>query len=177
MITLKNTNLLFLYRTFLFKNKTFTTKDKNLLPIVKALNIKNKRERINYIYDETVKYLNDYYNKDLCQFKNNQCIVQRQRHTTDINGCCKYCLNVGNHGCTTCNIGCKLIYCKTSIKNYKLLKLKEIPIQACFNISQKLILKMDVMCKKEEVIKDLNNGLIYASIRNFIKDITNKFKR
>lgn len=177
MIEVKNNNLIFLYRTFLFKNKTFETKSNDLLPIVNALNIKNKKERISYIYDETVKYLSDYYNKDLCQFKNNQCIAQRLNKVKDINGCCRHCLLVGANGCTTCNIGCKLIYCKTSIKNYKLLKLKEIPIQACFNIFQNLILKMDVMCKKEEILKDLNNGIIYASIRNFIKDITNKFKK
>ena len=39
---LKNTKLLFLYRSILFKFIKFETKDKNLKPIVKALNIKNK---------------------------------------------------------------------------------------------------------------------------------------
>lgn len=174
---LKNTKLIFLYKTFLFKKTIFTTKNKDLDNIVTALNIKDRLERIKYIYEETVKYLNTYYKDDFCNFINNQCIAQRLNKVSDINGCCKHCKNVGSKGCTTSNIGCKLIYCKTSIKNFKLIKLREIPILKFFSLRQKLILKMDVMCKKEEIIKDLNYGIIYSSVRNFIKDITNKFKK
>lgn len=174
---LKNTKLIFLYKTFIFKKTTFKTSKEELKDIVTALNIKERKKRIKYIYEETVKYLNNYYSNDFCKFINNQCIAQRLNKVSDINGCCKHCKNVGSKGCTTSNIGCKLIYCKTSIKNFKLIKLKEIPILKCFSLRQKLILKMDVMCKKEEILKDLNYGIIYSSLRNFIKDITHKFKK
>jgi len=48
-ISLKNTKFLFLYRSFLFKNVVFETEDKSLLLIVKALNIKKRKLRIEYI--------------------------------------------------------------------------------------------------------------------------------
>ena len=71
---LRSTKMLFLFRSFIFRFVKFETKDKDLKNIVNALNIKKRKKRIEYVYDEAIKYINKYYSQDLCQFKNNQWI-------------------------------------------------------------------------------------------------------
>ena len=77
-ITINNTKLLFLYRLSIFKLFTFKTNNEELKTIVKALNIKKRKNRIKYVYEEAIKVINNYYYMDLCKFKDNKCIVQRK---------------------------------------------------------------------------------------------------
>lgn len=60
----KSTKLLFLYRSFLFRFVKFETKNNDLKNIVQALNIKTRKARIEFVYDEAIKYINKYYSKD-----------------------------------------------------------------------------------------------------------------
>lgn len=168
-LEVKNMKLIFLYRNIWFKKIVFYTDNKKYNDIVKVLNIKNRRDRIEYIYDEAVKYINKYYSDDLCQFKNGQCIAQRQNGGKDVNGCCKKCHLVTDNGCPSCNLACKLIYCKTALGNVKLLKLKDIPIIRCLSLTQRMILRSSFFNTREEVLKDLNYGLLYATIRGLLK--------
>ena len=164
-IELKNTKLLFLYRSFWFKNVSFDTKDKNLKTIVKALNIKKKKDRIEYVYDEAIKFINKYYSDDLCKFENNQCIVQRNAGVDRINGCCRTCKLLGDMGCISVNLACKLIYCKTALGNLKELKISNIPILKCLSLSQRIILKGAFFNTKEEILEELNYGMLYSGFR------------
>ena len=178
-IELKNTKLLFLYRSFLFKKVKFETKDKNLKTIVNALNVKKRKDRIEYIYDEAIKYINEYYSDDLCKFENNQCIVQRNTGVDRINGCCRTCKLLGDKGCISVNLACKLIYCKTALGNLKELKIRNIPILKCLSISQRIILKGAFFNTREEVLKELNYGMFYSGLRyvkcEILRDV-DKFK-
>lgn len=170
-VEVRSIKLLWLYRSFLFKNTKFFTKNHELSEIVNALNIKNRVKRIEYVYDKAVEYINKYYVDDLCRFENNQCIVQRKMGTTNINGCCRKCALLSLKGCSSCNLSCKLIYCKTVIGNIKLLSIWKIPILKCLSIGQKLILRGDFFNSKEEIINDLNYGLGYWVLREFWNDI------
>lgn len=177
MIELKSTKLLFLYRTILFKFSTFKTNNNELKTIVKALNIKNRKQRITYIYDETISLLNEYYSQDLCQFIDGKCIVQRKNNSKSTNGCCRRCLIVTEKGCPSVNITCKLIYCKTAAKNIKLLKFNELTILKCLSIRQRLIILASTMMVREEVIKNLQYGIIYTVLRELFNEIKYSFYR
>ena len=118
-IKIKNTRLIFLYRSIFFKFKfiNFYTNNNELKTIVNALNIKSRKKRIEYVYEESIKFLNLYYKDDLCKFEGNKCIVQRKTNSNWINGCCMTCPLVTEKGCPSSNITCKLIYCNEAKKN------------------------------------------------------------
>ncbi len=158
-VCIKNTKLLWLYRSLIFNGVNFVTKNNDLKLIVEALNIKKRKERINFVYDEAIKYINKYYEKDLCKFENGMCIVQRNNGSNDKNGCCKRCKLVTDKGCSTTNMACKLIYCKTALKNFKSLKIREIEILKCFSPLQRIILKSCFFNTREEIINYLYYGL------------------
>ena len=169
---IKSTKLLFLYRSILFKKISFTTDKKELKTIVNALNIKKQNERNKYVYEEAIRVLNKYYQKDLCQFIDGRCIVQRKDPTnTRVNGCCFRCPIVTDKGCPSENIACKLIYCKTSLKNFKLLKFNNIKILKCLPITKRFIILGDFFITKEEVIDDINHSIIVWLWRVFIRKI------
>lgn len=170
-LELKNIKLLFLYRSFLFKFVKFRTKDRDLVTIVKALNIKKRKFRIEYVYDEAVKYINKYYSDDLCKFENNQCIAQRKDGNGNTNGCCRMCPIVTDKGCPSSNLACKLVYCKTALGNLKLLKLHDIRILRCLSFFQRVILRGSFFNTREEILKDLNYGIVYGVIRGLMKEL------
>ena len=176
----KNTKLLFLYRTCFFRFATFITNNKDLKLIVNALNIKNRRKRIEYIYDEAIKIINKYYYMDLCKFENNRCIAQRKMDLDRINGCCRLCTLVTDKGCPSANMACKLIYCKTALGNVKELKFKDISILKCLSLKERLILRSDFFETREEVINDIYYGIILyglkAAYREFRRGIYYKIK-
>ncbi len=163
------TKLLFLYSTFLFKKVNFTCSKKELNNIVDALNIKNKRNRIKFIYDEAVKYINKYYSKNLCKFIEGKCIVQRMMGSSNINGCCMRCPLVTDKGCPSSNLMCKLVYCKTALGNMNLLKFTSIKILKCLSIKERVILCSSFMLDKEQVIDDMSVGYVRWLFRSLFK--------
>lgn len=167
-------NKVFYYKYYIFTNFEIKSKikSKDLGIIIKTLNIKNKKKRITYLYDEIIKYLDDYYPKSICDFKNNQCFVQRLRDDNAKFGCCYKCHRVKpNIGCPTANSACKLLYCKPATEKIKKLKVSDIPLTKCLSIFQKFILKFDFFSTREQVINDLRFGLIYWFIRSIPKSI------
>lgn len=147
---------LFIYRSFLCRFIQF--KSSSLLPInsfIIALNIKNRKKRIIYIYDHLCNSLDTYYqDKNFCKFKNGKCIIQ-QRKKKYVNGCCRRCKYVTDKGCATSNFACKMFYCESSHKNEKLLTDKELPLLKCLSIRQRFILRHDYFSSREDVINDL----------------------
>ena len=174
---INNLNKIFLYRSIFFKKVVFETDIKEYKIIVEALNIKNRKKRIAYVYDEAVKIINKYYSDDLCKFKNNQCIAQRKNKSKTISGCCRTCPLVTDKGCPTSNLTCKLLYCKTALKNLKALKIGDIKILKCLSITQRLILKTDFYATREQVINDLYYGIIIYGIRSLLREIKRDIKK
>lgn len=168
---IKNTKLLFLYRSPLFKFTKFKTDNKDLIDITEALNIKKRKQRITYIYDKAIEYINNYYTKDLCQFKDNMCIAARVNHTGLKNGCCRLCMYQNNKGCKVNNISCKLFYCETALKNIKKLEIKDIPILKVLSPTQRFMLQSCFFTKREDVINDLYYGILISTVRLTIRMI------
>lgn len=175
-ITINNTKLLFLYRLSIFKLFTFKTNNEELKTIVKALNIKKRKNRIKYVYEEAIKVINKYYYMDLCKFKDNKCIAQRKNKSNTTSGCCRTCPILTDKGCPSSNLTCKLLYCKTALNNLKKLKMSDINILKCLSLTKRLILKTDFYSTKEEVIDDLYYGILLYGFRSFYREIKNKLK-
>ena len=170
-VEIKSIKLIFLYRVLRLFGIKFYSNNREYKNFVKALNIKNKKERLEYIYDEGIKYINKYYSEDLCKFEHDQCIAQRKNGGKEINGCCKKCPLVTDNGCPSVNLSCKLIYCKTALGNIKLLKFNKIPILKCLSYSQRLVLRSSFFNVKEDVLNDMYYGIVYSTLRSLKRSI------
>ena len=168
---------LFFYKSFIFKKTTFTveTKYEQLKPIIKALNIKKRKDRITYIYDEACRQIDNHYkNKNICGFKNNKCYVQQKLNNGTINGCCRLCKYQSEKGCKTVNLTCKLFTCSEVEKRCKIITFDDLKILNLLSYRNKMILKSDYFSKRENVIKDLYYGsVILWAIRIIIRLINN----
>ena len=168
---------LFFYKSFIFKKMHFTveTNFEEVKPIINALNIKKRKERIIYIYDEACNQIDKHYqNKNICGFKNNKCYVQQKLQNGTINGCCRMCLYQSTKGCTTKNLTCKLFTCSEVEKRCKVIKFDDLKILNLLSFRNRMILKSDYFSKREDVIKDLYYGSILIwSVRIVIRLIIN----
>jgi hypothetical protein len=177
-----------LYRSFLYRNVTFVLKEDkyNISNFISALNIKNRRKRIEYIYDQACDEVDNYYvSKNMCGFKNNQCYVQRKLKNGKINGCCRMCIHQSKTGCKTKNLTCKLFFCSEVKKRYKVLGINDINIIKLLTKRQRYILSNCYFTSKKEVLNDLYIGSImivlfrycYRIVRNiFIRKLMNRDK-
>ncbi|MBR2828098.1 MAG: hypothetical protein IKE70_02575 [Bacilli bacterium] len=178
-ITNKSYILLPVYRSIFFYYCTFetTSKEKQDQIIIKALNIKNRKKRITYIYDEACNYVDNYYNKEnICGFKNNQCYIQRKKKQKKTCGCCRKCIYKSNHGCTTKNLACKLFNCSEVYCRRKVIQYRDLRMLKVLSLRQRLIVKSDYFSLREDVLKDLYSySIIYSSLRMLFRIIKNLF--
>ena len=165
---IKFLNKIWFYKSVLYKNVKFRVEGKNyeyLDIIVNALNIKKRKKRIEYIYDQACELMDKKMDLNICAFKNDQCLIQRRNKNNHYNGCCLSCKHQNKGTCDTKNLACKLFYCPTIKKKYNVLKMKEIDFLRLFSLRQRLILKLDFCSSREEVLKDLYS---YSFILSFI---------
>lgn len=162
-----------LYKSLFYKNITFKMdKDKyDIQSIITALNIKNRKKRITYIYDEACRKIDNHYkNRNICGFKNNKCYVQQKLNNGNINGCCRYCLYQSSVGCKTSNLTCKLFTCSEVEKRCKTVKYEEIKILKLLNYRQRLIAKTNYFTKRETFINDLYiNSFVLWELKQLIR--------
>lgn len=154
---------LFLYKSFLYKNVKFETKieDEELQSIINALNIKNRNKRIEYIYDYCCEKIDKFYEgKNMCNFKNGQCIAHQIPNCKHMNGCCSLCYYQSDKGCQSANLSCKFFYCDKIKKQNKILKFKDLKILKLFGIRQQLIAKFNYFASREEFLFELKAGLL-----------------
>ena len=151
------------YKSLLFRFTTFKTnsKDPQDIIIVNALNIKNRKKRITYLYDSTCKYIDDYYkNKNICGFKNCKCYKNLK------DGCCRKCIYKSDKGCTTKNLACKLFNCSEVYSRRKVITYNDLKTLKILTIRQRLIIKSDYFSTREDVLKDLYSySIFYSTIR------------
>ncbi|MBQ1496099.1 MAG: hypothetical protein IIZ40_01930 [Bacilli bacterium] len=138
--------------------------NEDLEMIKNAINIKNREDRYNYIYDTVCKILDDRIcNENYCEFENDVCIRFKKENPNHKNGCCEWkgrgkCKYLINSVCTmkTC-MACKLFTCpflykekgiKQRVNDYVLIKY-------FFNRNQKYILECSFWTPKEIVMKRL----------------------
>lgn len=168
---------LFFYKSFIFKKIYFTveTEYKEIKPIITALNIKKRKERITYIYDEACTQIDNHYNnKNICGFKNNKCYVQQKLNNGTINGCCRMCKYQSEKGCKTKNLTCKLFTCSEVEKRCQIITFDDLKILNLLSLRNKMILKSDHFSKREDAINDLYIGSFFVwTIRIIIRLINN----
>jgi len=171
---LSNSNKLWLYKSIFYRNTLFESDDNNLDNIVKALNIKKRKDRIDFVYDTACDLIDEYMkDKNVCDFKDGKCFVQRRNGSTSCDGCCGpiKCKHVTGKGCSTKNISCKLFYCPSARRKAKVLGVRNIDLLKVLSIRQRVICLINVTSTREQILKDLYSySFIYAILRIFIRD-------
>lgn len=169
------------YKSLIYHNTQFIIKnnlqDKNIELIMHALNIKNRKKRIEYIYQQACNLIDENNKeKNICGFKNNKCYVQRKLANGKCNGCCRKCLYQSEKGCTTRNLACKLFNCSEVKSRHKTFNSEDLKILNVLSLKNQFIVKSDYFSKEEDVLKDLycytyifsTIRIIYRLIRNNI---------
>lgn len=138
-----------------------------IIKCLKAVLIKEKRKKIEYIYDQVCEELDEEFAKNnYCDFKDDVCIEKRNcservtmgcchkfKHPITMNGELKECPYLVDRHCSTQCITCKLFTCDAIKVKFKL---KNIPLIECFfNPIQKLIVKTNFFTKREKIIDRL----------------------
>lgn len=173
-------NKLFLYKSFMYRFVYFKLVDDkyNISSIVNALNIKNRRKRVEFIYNSACDELDFFYkDKNMCDFKNNQCCVQRKLDNNKFNGCCRMCMHQSNNGCRTKNLTCKLFFCSEVRQKHKVLTIEDIKVLKVLGVRQRYILKNNYFSSKKEVINDLYLGSILLVMFRYVYRIVRNFFR
>lgn len=141
--------------------------------LVEACNIKNRKKRIEFIYDRSCDLFDDdFYGCNLCEFKNNQCFVNRM-HGKSLDGCCRSrdnksaCKYLIKHRCTNRNLACKLHIC-SFMKNrgYKYRLNDILMIKYLYSWKQKVFCYFNLFISRERFLKDLyQNSFILWGIK------------
>lgn len=170
---------LWLYKSIFFRNKKFTLESDDPIVniIINALNIKKRKERINYIYDSTCKYIDDdVKGKNICGFKDGKCYVQQLKEN-GINGCCRRCIYQSDKGCLTSNLTCKLFNCGEVKCRHNVIVYDDLKMLKVLSLRQRVILKHSYFSSREEVLKDLYIGSLFIfGIRLVIRVVFKNFK-
>lgn len=172
---------LFIYKSILYKNVFFEleniVEDENLDYLIKGLNIKNRKKRIDFIYDMCC-FMIDSKNSsiNICGFVNNQCFVQRKNKNQECNGCCRKCIYQTSKGCSSKNLACKLFNCSEVKKRFETLSDKDLPLLKLLSLKNRLIVKSDYFSLREDVLKDLYcYSFIVSTIRIIFRLMKNMF--
>ena len=179
----KNTKFYYEYNGKLYsKEKKDNLEVFQISTLVCALNIKKRKERLKYVYEKACDILDsDFYGKNLCEFKNNQCMHDRI-HAKSLDGCCRTndnsrkCKYIENHRCQTRCLACKfhVCYClKQKGIKYKVNDL--LVLKYLYTWKQKIIIYCDFFMTEEEVLKDVyRNSLTIWSLftrhKSFVKN-------
>ena len=171
-----------IYKSILYYNTIFVVKsninDNMIDYIINALNIKNRKKRVTYIYDNSCKLIDDNNkNINICGFKDNKCYVQRKLKNGKCNGCCRKCLYQTKEGCPTKNLACKLFNCSEVTSRYNTLKYNDLKILKLLSLKNRIIIKSDYFSTREDVLKDLyaytltysTLRIVYRLFKNYIK--------
>ncbi len=167
-----------LYKRIFYYNRYFEVNtaihQNEIKPMVTALNIKHRKDRIRYIYDSSCHLIDKKYERcDTCGFVNNQCYVQRKLQNNKCNGCCRRCLYQSPNGCRTKNLTCKLFNCSEVRERYDVVQYRDLNILKLFSLKNRIIIQSDYFSSREDVLKDLYSySILYSGIRiiyRFIK--------
>lgn len=167
-------NFKFEYKNKLYDKELNENKEiKQVSLLVEALNIKDKRKRLRFVYDKSCELLDDdFYGKNICEFKDNKCIHDRL-YNASCDGCCKTndglrrCKYLENHRCKTKCLACKFHICHCIRQNGYKYKVNDIyMLKYIYNWKQKIIVYSNFFMTPEEVLDDVyKNSLIYWAFK------------
>lgn len=95
--------------------------DKKVIDIIEtihAINLKDTKEKFNYIYEAVCAKLDERIKTNYCEFKDNICVKYRKKGSNHENGCCECkgrgkCKYLIDGVCTMSCMACKLFTCHT----------------------------------------------------------------
>ena len=126
------------------------------------VNIKDRKERVSYIYDYLCKYFDEDMKKNnYCEFENGTCIANRLGYSShEKDGCCYIikkglCKYLTDKGCTNPNPSCKIYMCAylNKVKKVPNYDTKKIFLTNClFNYKEHEFFKRHYFITKEEYI-------------------------
>ncbi len=136
--------------------------------VVNLAELKDKRSRIEYIYDKSCQYLDKECRRlNYCDFKNDVCVAKRNpcRGKEKKMGCCyhvklfsfkdsKMCEYLSKDGsCSAKCFACKLFTCDAIKEKYRI---KDITYADCFfNLLQKIIIRVSILTPRDKIINRL----------------------
>lgn len=170
-----------IYKSVLYINTFFVLNnhinDENVNIIINALNIKGRKKRIEYVYDQACDMIDKKVGvANICGFENGKCFVQRKLKNGKCNGCCRKCLYQSKTGCSTKNLACKLFNCSEVTSRYEVIKYRDIMLFKILSLKNRLIVKSDFFSKREDVLKDLYCYTItWSTIRIVFRLMKNRF--
>lgn len=147
---------------YITKNNITDKKLIDIIETVHAINLKDIKEKFNYIYDTVCAKLDERIKTNYCEFKDDICVKYRKKGSDHKNGCCECkgrgkCKYLIDSVCTmkSC-MACKLFTCHTlktmgitqSINDFVLTKY-------FFTSKQKDILQFSYWTPKEIVMEKL----------------------
>lgn len=151
------------YRSILFRFTEFeitgSCRPSELQDFQTALNIKNRRKRIVYLYERCCEII-DRYNSEhciTCRYSA-EGICEDPKHQTRKNGCCCHCYLQSSDGCPTRNLSCKLYFCDHISNRYHPLTMEDINLLRMFTASQREIIKSNVFVTEKTYIRLLYIG-------------------
>lgn len=177
----KNKKYKVLYEGKYYEKEKLDKNIREITQLAEALNIKDKKQRLSYIYNKACDLLDsDFYGKNICNFKNNKCLHDR-KDENKYDGCCqsnngKHCKYLKNHKCEVRCLACKFHICKELIKlGYKYRVNDILVLKYLLNFKQKIIVYLDYFMSEEEVLEDIyKNSIILWVLKKekdkFIKD-------
>lgn len=167
----------------------------DLINAFKVISMKTNKEKYEFIYDNVCKSLdNEFYCKNICDFKDDKCIASRNgRSCHEKMGCCysfeyaglfdfrivknvKVCKYLQNKKCSTSNISCKLFTCRYLKEKNVCFDSHKILLLECFlNKKQHEIIKSNFFRTREEILDKLleNNKDTYLWYYIFSKYMIN----
>lgn len=147
----------------------------DLIASFKVISMQTNKEKYEFIYDNVCRLLdNEFYCKNICDFKNDKCIASRSgRSCHEKMGCCysfeyaglfdfrivknvKVCKYLQDKKCSTNNISCKLFTCRyLKEKNICFDSHKILLLECFFNKKQHEIIKSNFFRTREEILDKL----------------------
>lgn len=142
---------------------------KEIITSIEILCIKNKKEQIEYLYDNLCSRIEkDLSNYKYCNFENDKCIAQRDVNNKNNypvnshNGCCykvdkkQTCERLKNKECTTNCISCRLFICKYLKDRGVSYELKDnFQVRVFLNLLQKPELVWNFFETKEKILEKI----------------------
>lgn len=158
-----DTKLLFKYNNELYDKPTKKLeKYKDYLEVIMLCNMKDRKERVSYIYDYLCKYFDEDMKKNnYCEFENGTCIANRLGYSVhEKDGCCYIikkglCKYLTDKGCTNPNPSCKIYMCAylNNVKKVPNYDTKKIFLTNClFSNKEHEFFKRHYFITKEEYI-------------------------
>ena len=164
------------YIKLIISKKINSIYKRELKQIEEAFNIKDKDERLEYVFNATCDNIDLYNSSNPCEFDDcGHCASQRAHVTKSrINGCCGDCHHLQEDGkCDTKSLACKIFYCRYIRKKKNIFKYRELKLaNIFFTFPQMLVARYNFFYTTEGNLELMRKNSVLAFL--FAKEVREK---